>query len=58
MGSAVAQTGLQFPLFKSIEWSRRRELNSRPADYELSQNPAEATQEDSRPPKIKDLENE
>src|SRR3990172_3766586 len=36
-------------------WSRRRELNSRPADYELSREPSEGTQEDLTSSAINDL---
>jgi integrase len=38
------------------EWSRRRELNSRPADYELSETPAERIQKGQPPPESNDLE--
>ena len=36
-------------------WSRRRDLNSRPADYELSREPSEGTQEDLPSSAINDL---
>ena len=38
-------------------WSRREDLNLRPADYELCSEPTEGTQEDPPTTEIKDLDN-
>ena len=46
------------PTYPAVEVvSRLREdLNRRPADYELSQEPSESTQEDPLAPEINDLD--
>jgi len=44
------------PMPQGEKWSRREDLNFRPADYELSEERSESTQEDPLAPEVNDLD--
>ncbi len=56
-GETDEEADSETPMPQGEEWSRREDLNLRPADYELCSEPTEGTQEDPPTTEIKDLDN-